>query len=682
MRDDSGQDNRTSNTATQHGKTRFPMPLLWMVVSVILLIFSTYEIVERTWLTEASPQIIHFLHLTRAIGICIIVALLIMWYVLKTGPSIFPSEPLERGWELEDEYPEGARVVHFNGWFIRMRWLACIMGAFLVIVMIRFLRYLDEDAFLPLSISVVALVIINLIFSQMLKRKWLIGFLAEIQIGTDLILLTIMLHFSGGIENPMSLMYIFHVIIGGILLDWRKCYAIVFVACTLLGGLAYIEMSGYVKHYPLLVFPHGQEVRVVEPAEYTQLREMLGRAPDGNSGAHSSHYPLFVLSAVVMQSVFMALTAFFITTIMEELRWGEKYRQNVRQRLEHVVQATGAGLAILDRDLRPVWLNNQLRKWLNLSDNSNSSKILEKWSGGDQSSAALTLQDGKVRAVERALLGRDGDKRFFQTTIAPLMEQTGEVYQVVELTQDITERKILEAETIQAGKMASLGLMAAGIAHEVGNPLASSSARLRLLEEEPEREFVKKSIPLLMGQIDRISRIVKDISSFSRTVSYELSVCNVNSIILEVVTILKFHRSPYKIHIGTELADRIPEIRATKDQITSVFLNLGLNAFEAMEDRGGALSIKTYTMGDSIHIVFKDSGPGISEEVFPKLFTPFFTDKADGLGLGLCIVRKMLETHGGSIEVENHPEGGAIFSVILPVAEKRSAVFTSRGTKE
>lgn len=669
MLDETQVRKRPARIAAGSTMARIPLGLFWVVLGVIVFIFATYEIVERSWLTGTDAKIIHLLHLARGIGTCIIVALIVAWYILRLSPSIFPSELVDGGLVTDEDLAEETRSAHFAVWFIRMRWLACIMGAALTIVAINVLQYLESGALVPLSVLILALVASNLVYDQMLRHNLGLRHLAEIQIGSDLVILTAMLHFSGGVENPMSIAYIFHIIIGGILLDWRKCYAIVFAACTLFSGLALAEMLGYVRHYALLIFPHGIARYTVESSKYDRLRELLGSGTDASSGFHVSHDPVYVISMLILQIVLMLVTAYFIVTIMEQLRLGERNQQAVRQRLERVVQATGAGFTILDRDLSPVWQNDQIKEWLDLNavDEREWAGILEKWSGNDGGSAAATLEDGKVRAVERAVAGPDGSKRFYQTTIAPLTDREGEVFQIVELTQDITERKIMEAESIHTGKMASLGLMAAGIAHEVGNPLASISTRLRLLEQEPQEEFLKESLPLLKQQIDRIGRIVRDISSFSRAVKNELSVCHVNAILSEVLTILRFHGQPETVHIGTELADNLPDIMAVKDQLTSLFLNLGLNALEAME-QGGSLTITTVAAKEEIHVVFADTGPGISEEILPRLFTPFFSGKKNGLGLGLSIAQRIVATHKGRITAANSPEGGAVFTVVLPRA--------------
>ncbi len=665
--DDREEEDPKQQANERRGTPRMPTGLLWIVLGTIVGIFSVYEIIERTWLADADEGFLYVFHIIRGVGTSFVVAFLAVWYLLRSSPSIFPSRQPEPGWTMQDDSSDEDRIIHFIAWFIRMRWLACIMGTVLAIVSIRVLRYLEEEAFAPLCALVLLLVFSNILFSQMLKRRWGIRYLAEIQVGTDLLILTTMLHFAGGLENPMAVAYIFHIIIGGILLDRRKCYTIVFVASLLFTGLAIAEQTKYLRHYTLLILPHGAQQERLGPVAYERLRELMGSSWEGSTMDHASHDTVYVVSMITLQIVLMILAAYFITTIMEQLRAGEKHRQAAGQRLERVVQATGAGFAILDRDLCSVWLNDQIRQWLNLSEceTEQASALLDRWTGAEQGPAASTLRDGKVRAVERTLLDADGNKRFFQTTVAPLTDGSGDVYQVVELTQDITEHKLMEAEAMHTGKLATLGFMAAGIAHEVGNPLASISTRLRLLERDPQVSLLEESLPLLMQQIDRISRIVRDISSFSRPGETEWRVCQLNVIILELTTVLRFHKKRARIEIGTDLAENIPAIRVNRDQLTAVFLNLGLNALEAMVE-GGTLTIKTHMCGEAINIVFADTGPGISEEVLPRLFTPFFSNKQGGLGLGLSIAQRMMAAHGGRIDAENHPQGGAVFTVSLP----------------
>ncbi len=638
---------KVSSSAAGQGKQLWRV--LWIVFAVVFLVFFVYEIIERTWLADADRKLLYFLHIIRGVGTSIIAALLVIGYVLRANPPVFPSESIHDDGPFTEEDLIENRRIHFNNWFVRMRWLASFVAAILIIVVIEFLNYLEDDLFLPLMLLVGALVVANFIFGRLVSRRLFTTRLIEIQIGVDLVILTAMLHFSGGVENALLLVYMLHVIIGGIFLSRRECYGIVVLIALLFGGLVFCEMVDLVPHYTLRVFPHGDE--------------------EGGM-FHAAHDPLYVVSFLTLQLAVMSLTAFFITTIMGQLRAEEGERQEAHLRLGQVVQATGAGFAILGKSLRPVWMNSQIRSWLNLDARSedDTPQHLEEWFGGPDGPERKTFVDGEVRIETRRLADAEGNDRFLQVTVSPLKNRSGDVYEVVQFTQDITEQKTVEEEMIQAEKMMVLGTMAAGIAHEVGNPLASISIRLSLLEEAGDEELIRESLGVFKDQISRITRIVHGVSSFARPDETEKTPCHINVPVSEALDILKLHRLSKVVTISTRLAPGLPEISAVKDHLVQVFLNLGLNALEAMPG-GGGLTIRTYFEEGHIHVAFEDTGSGIPEDLRSRVFDTFFSTKRSGtgIGMGLGIANNIMKDHGGRLEVRDNPGGGTVLEAILPI---------------
>ncbi|MGR3303440.1 MAG: hypothetical protein ACUZ8I_13175, partial [Candidatus Scalindua sp.] len=275
-------DQKVSSEFSNHRKRRFPWTMFSIVLGVIAVIFFTYEIVEKIWLSEVSMNVLHLLHIIRGIGTSIVIGFLVGWYILRKGGSIFPMAKIEPIELRREEHISRDQVIHFNMWFIKMRWLACIVSVALIVITIKLLDYLEEELFWPLFMSVAFLAISNIIYTFLLRRRLLTLYLREMQIVSDLVILTIMLHYSGGIENPLFLTYIFHVIIGGILLDRRKCYAIVITASLLFSAMAYLEMSDIIEHYTLAIFPHGDE---------------------GEELLHAAHKTLYVCSVVGLQTI-------------------------------------------------------------------------------------------------------------------------------------------------------------------------------------------------------------------------------------------------------------------------------------------------------------------------------------------------------------------------------------------
>lgn len=219
---------------------------------------------------------------------------------------------------------------------------------------------------------------------------------------------------------------------------------------------------------------------------------------------------------------------------------------------------------------------------------------------------------------------------------------------------------------LHSEKMALLGRMAAGIVHEIGNPLSSLSARLRLLERRREEEFVAESVRLLQGQIDRIQRIVRGVSQFTRSPKEAWAPCRVDEIMAEALEILRMDRKASGIRIEVDPGPGLPETVGVPDRLAQVFLNIGLNALEAMA-RGGQLSVRLAHRNGEIAVSFSDTGEGMPPEVRERIFDPFFTTKADGSGLGLFISYSIVNAHGGRIEVESRRGEGTTFTVFLPV---------------
>ncbi|MCH8325268.1 MAG: hypothetical protein IIB83_01680 [Bacteroidetes bacterium] len=554
-----------------------------------------------------------------------------------------------------------------NLWFIRLRWIAIVISFMLIFIADFYLHYLQEESFWPLIFTVLFLLITNIFYKIFLTKKIFLKNLEKIQIFIDLLILSIMLQFSGGIENPLSFIYLLHVILTGILLSKIDCYKVVFFAIFFYATISIGELYKVFPHYTLLIYPHTTEKNIENADLETDINK---HTDDENTLIHAAHYPLYVWSMIGLNFFLMLLIAYFITTIMERLRDEEKETQEKYQWLERVLQATGAGLLILNKDLKTEWMNQQIKNWLSLNSSSKQDRkeSISNWIRGKDDEVEKTFKDGLTRTVEITRYTDLEQKQFFQVTIAPMFGDGGKIYQVAELVQNITEKKILEAEMLHSSKMATIGTMAAGIAHEVGNPLSSIATRLKLLEIQNDPVFLEKSIPLLQKEIERIKRIVRGISQFGKPTKEVWSICQINRIISETVEILKLHKAYKNCKIVTKLDIKLPQTLASYDQLKQVFLNLGLNAFEAMED-GGTLTLETFYEQGMIFINLIDTGKGISSQMIDKIFEPFFSTKEKGSGLGLFIVYHIIQAHGGTINAFSENEKGTKFSISIPIKQ-------------
>ncbi|MDH7500338.1 MAG: ATP-binding protein, partial [candidate division NC10 bacterium] len=255
-------------------------------------------------------------------------------------------------------------------------------------------------------------------------------------------------------------------------------------------------------------------------------------------------------------------------------------------------------------------------------------------------------------------------------------------FQVIHQLKDISEKKWMESQMLQQEKLASLGELAAGVAHEINNPLASLSIYNELLKRKPGLdEEAQKYVRAVEENADRIAKIVRGLLDFSRPTSRDRRPLRLQEVIKNSLAILEGHALFQDIQIDCEVAEDLPLVRGDHVELEQVFLNLILNASQSMPE-GGHLWIQAKpAKGPYLEVSIRDTGTGISPELLPRIFDPFFTTKpaGKGTGLGLCVVRGIIENYQGKIWVESELEKGSTFTFTLPIwresefAEKRDA---------
>ncbi|MCK4390584.1 MAG: two-component sensor histidine kinase [Desulfobacterales bacterium] len=228
------------------------------------------------------------------------------------------------------------------------------------------------------------------------------------------------------------------------------------------------------------------------------------------------------------------------------------------------------------------------------------------------------------------------------------------------------ERLLLKEKLNHAERLASLGEMVAGISHEIRNPLGIISSTAELLKDKlPPGDHEVQLSDVIVQEADRLNSIVTDFLNFARPQTPNLMPCKVDEVIEKNLSHLapEIKQNGYEIH--TRFASDIPEIRADPGLLYQAFLNILMNAMQAMPE-GGAIYIELFAHGNTLTIVFADEGCGIPDETPSKIWEPFFTTRDKGSGLGLPIVKKIIEGHAGTIDIENGPEKGAQVTITLP----------------
>jgi signal transduction histidine kinase len=233
----------------------------------------------------------------------------------------------------------------------------------------------------------------------------------------------------------------------------------------------------------------------------------------------------------------------------------------------------------------------------------------------------------------------------------------------------LREVAALEAEMDRRKQLSTLGNMAAAVAHEIRNPLNAVSMglqRLRAEHEPKEVEEYRTLLDVVQAEVRRLNSIVEDFLSLARPLSLRVEPLAVPALLDEVVGLIQGEARAAGIEIHRDVPRALPALQADRDRIVQVLLNLLLNALQAMPG-GGRLTLAAQVSGDRLTIGVSDTGRGIAADVLPRLFEPYVTTKAKGMGLGLAIARRIAEAHGGRIEAENRPEGGSRFRLVLPL---------------
>ncbi len=233
---------------------------------------------------------------------------------------------------------------------------------------------------------------------------------------------------------------------------------------------------------------------------------------------------------------------------------------------------------------------------------------------------------------------------------------------ITERTQELQKSQAL---LVQQEKQAAFGLLAAGIAHEVGNPLAAISSLVQLLNRRPTDDYTRERLQMVDDQLIRIQRTLRELVDFSRPATHDYSLCDLHGVIENALSIAKYYKRKKGKRIVTRYATGLPKIRVIRDQMVQVFLNLILNAMDATNE-GGIVEISTSLVDGWIRVAVRDDGHGVSRENRDRIFQPYFTTKETGTGLGLFVCRNIVERSAeGRIELTETTEQGTTFTVYL-----------------
>jgi len=356
--------------------------------------------------------------------------------------------------------------------------------------------------------------------------------------------------------------------------------------------------------------------------------------------------------------------------------------ERLREFNENIVESINVGILAAGLDDRIGSWNHQIEALTGISREQAMGRRLRDIFPDDlaQRFDAASEETGIHRIDKFALRlpanGHGPREAMVNIAIAPLVSKEQERIGRLIIFDDITDRFDLERQLVQADKLSSIGLLAAGVAHEVNTPLAVISTYAQMLAKQVNGDEQKsKLLEKIARQTFRASEIVNSLLNFSRTSTTELGPVDLNRVIRDTVSLIDHQLQKAHVVVETALAEGLPGIRGNAGKLQQIFLNLFLNARDAMET-GGRLVIRTAADGDTVRVSVTDTGTGIPPDVQARIFDPFFTTKGHrkGTGLGLSVTYGIVQEHGGAIRVQSAPGRGSTFDLEFPAARRGVAV--------
>ncbi len=566
-------------------------------------------------------------------------------------------------------------------WLIRLRWIA-VVGIVIAAVGGRF-PFPVLTSTQPIYICAGLLLLCNIFYFCMATKKAADAgpkdiVLGMVQVEVDLVILTAVLYFSGGVVNPFFLFYIFHIIIATIILPRGLSFAVGMTAILLFGLLAVNELEAgrWLRIYPLQLSTAGGLWR----------------------------NPVYVFSAFVAFVCTVMLAQYLTRMIIKRMRSQELKASRNNDVLKAVINAMAEGLIFLTSDGNIAICNPAAKRWGkdgHIGKNNDSlehfPKVLSEhmkglYTGADKAADTKRAiefdtagpQHRYIEAKSCPVVGIDGQQLGYVIVGQDLTEHKKLEKDLLERTEEVTEinemLKMTRVEMAQREKMVAIGQMATGIAHEIGNPLASLSSVAQYLGRKLNTHEEKEHILVIRHHVNRISSILKRMLSLSRPATVEYKWTDINELIDSTLSLVRFDRRMRSITIKNIASPDLPMVWLNPQHFEQVLLNIFINALDAMNAKHGEqediLEITRDFKDEMVEIRVSDTGIGMSPQVCRRAFESFFTTKeiGKGTGLGLFISYNLVAELDGTIALESEPGNGTTVIIRISTRPKKDLI--------
>jgi two-component system sensor histidine kinase HydH len=334
---------------------------------------------------------------------------------------------------------------------------------------------------------------------------------------------------------------------------------------------------------------------------------------------------------------------------------------------ENVVESMADGLISVNRERKIVTLNRKAAEFFGAKEEDLKSKEISRVLGIDIDNL-LKEQGGMLRDWELKVSSQYGAQIPLSLSAAPLKDENDKEMGSVLLLRDLREIRDLQERVRRSERLASLGRLAAGVAHEIRNPLSSIRGFAQFFQnrfkgQEKEQEYAS----VMVREVDRLNRVITELLDFARPKEPHRELHSAGEILEQTLKVLESELAKKNIAVEKKLEASLPRILVDRDQLSQALLNLLLNALESMEG-AGKIRISMESGGaEVLAISISDTGRGIPKEDLERVFEPFFSTKRKGTGLGLAIVHQIVESHKGEIKVESRAGEGTTFRITLPI---------------